>query len=132
MSDDMGQGGARTTPLWRDANRLLLLVEEAVRVFPRYHKYAIGADLRRQAMQICCLVARAFAANANGRLRQVELLVTAVDDLKITIQLAKELKAFRHFKEFQAIAELSVVVGKQSGGWRRRMVPRPEPGRNSA
>ena len=35
--------------LWRDANRLMLVIEEAVRKFPRYHKYAIGTDLRRQA-----------------------------------------------------------------------------------
>jgi len=120
MADDTQQGGARTTPLWRDANRLLLLVEEAVHHFPRYHKYAIGGDLRRQAMLVCRLVARAFN-DTGGRSRQVEFLVVAVDDLKIQIQLAKELHVFRHFKEFQAIAELAVMVGRQSGGWRRRV-----------
>jgi hypothetical protein len=73
--------------LWRDANRLLLLIEEAVRFFPRYHKYAIGADLRRQAMLICRLVARAFSDGGGGRSRQVEFLVAAVDDLKIQRQV---------------------------------------------
>ena len=46
------------TPLWRDANRLLLAIEEAVSHFPRYHKYAIGTDLRHQAMEgsvLCAL-----------------------------------------------------------------------------
>ncbi len=43
-------------------------------------------------------------------------LVTAVNDLKLTVQLAKELEAFKSFKEFQAIAELAVTVGKQGGG----------------
>jgi len=76
MADDTQQGGARGTPLWRDANRLLLLVEEAVRHFPRYHKFAIGTDLRRQAMLICRLVARAFN-DTGGRSRQVEALVVA-------------------------------------------------------
>jgi hypothetical protein len=48
----------RSLPIWRDASRLLLLVEEAVRHFPRYHKDALGADLRRQAMLVCRLIVR--------------------------------------------------------------------------
>ena len=40
-------------PMWRDARRLLVLTEEAVRRFPRYHEYTLGSDLRRQAMQVC-------------------------------------------------------------------------------
>lgn len=46
-------------PIWRDANRLLLEIEQAVRGFPRYHKYAVGTDMRRQAMMICRLLVRA-------------------------------------------------------------------------
>ncbi|TAG48817.1 MAG: hypothetical protein EAZ30_06585 [Betaproteobacteria bacterium] len=49
----------QTLPLWRDANRCLLLVQRAVSDFPRCHKYAVGAELRRLAMEICRLVARA-------------------------------------------------------------------------
>ncbi len=37
-------------PLWRAATRFLLEIEDAVRRFPRYHKYTLGSDLRRQAM----------------------------------------------------------------------------------
>jgi len=67
-----------------------------------------------------CLIVRAW--NDKGqRERQVARLVVAIDDLKIQIQLAKELRVFRHFREFQAIVELVVAVGKQSGGWRRRV-----------
>jgi len=29
-------------PLWQDANQLLLLIEDAVQQFPRYHKYTPG------------------------------------------------------------------------------------------
>ncbi|WP_201246556.1 hypothetical protein [Halochromatium salexigens] len=45
-------------PFWRDANRLLLAIDQAVRDLPRYHKYTLGTDLRRQAMTICQLVRR--------------------------------------------------------------------------
>lgn len=39
-------------------------------------------------------------------------MVGAVDDIKLQIQLAKELQAFRSFNEFKAIAELAVDLGK--------------------
>lgn len=40
-------------PIWKDAVALATLLEEAVRRFPRYHKYALGSDLRRQAYVVC-------------------------------------------------------------------------------
>ena len=110
--------GLQKMPIWRDANALLLAIEQAVRHFPRYHKYAIGQDLRRQAMLVCRLIAEA-CRERQARSQRVQRLNACVDDLKIQIQLAKELQAFRHFTEFQQIAELAVAVGKQSGAWKR-------------
>lgn len=46
-------------PICRDANRLLLAVEQCARSFPRNHKYQVGADLRHQAMQVARLARRA-------------------------------------------------------------------------
>ena len=45
----------------------------------------------------------------------------AVDDLKLQIQLAKELQVFRNFAEFERLSVLAVQIGKQSGGWLRRV-----------
>lgn len=112
-------------PIWRDAQRLLVLTEDAVRRFPRYHKYTLGSDLRRQAMQVCRLVNRAWR-DPQGRLRHVEHLVMAVDEFKLLLQLGKEVRAFSGFGQFQQLAELAVGLGKQSGGWRRRLAARPE------
>jgi len=41
-------GGLLT--IMQNAERLLGCIEQAVRGFPRYNKYPLGADLRRQAM----------------------------------------------------------------------------------
>ncbi|HEB87395.1 MAG TPA: four helix bundle protein [Gammaproteobacteria bacterium] len=79
-------------PIWRDANRLLVVIEEAVRRFPRYHKYTLGTDLRRQAMGICRLIVRAYNEKTN-RPRHVRRLSLAVDDLKVLVQLGKEVRA---------------------------------------
>lgn len=108
-------------PLWRDASRFLVEVERAVRQFPRYHKYTLGSELRRQAMAICRLVARAAQSNAIGqRERLLEQLVWQVEDTKMSVQLAKELEAFASFAQFQRLAEQAVALGKQSGGWWKR------------
>ena len=125
MNANRGTGLNQLT-LWRDATRLLKLIEEAVRRFPRYHKYTLGSDLRRQAMTVCRLILRAWHAR-DDRARQLDRLVLAVDDLKLLIQLGKELGAFASFAEFQGIAEAAVTLGRQSGGWQRRAGQPPSP-----
>lgn len=95
-------------PIWRDSSRLLVLIEEAVKRFPRYHKYTLGSDLRRQAMNVHRLLVRALNAKGPERQRQVERLNLAVDDLKLMIQLGKEIQAFQSFRQFEEIAGLAV------------------------
>jgi hypothetical protein len=96
--------------------RLAVEIGSAVRGFSRYHKYTLGADLRRQAAEVCRWVARAVRF-PEQRLRTLEALVMEVENLKITVQLAKKVQAFSSFAQFQRVVELAVLVGKQSGGW---------------
>ncbi len=120
----------KSIPIWRDANALLIAVENTVRHFPRYHKYTLGSEMRLKAMQICRLIAYAWQ-NKSRTPTVLPRLVDAVDDLKIQIQLAKELQALQNFAHFQQLTELAVSVGKQSGGWYRR-VAKPELADSSA
>lgn len=111
----------RQTPLWRDSNRFLVEVENAVRAFPRYHKYTLGSDPRRQAMSVCHLVARAAQSRAGPeRARPLEQLVWQMEDVKMSLQLGKELEVFASFAQFQRLAEQAVATGLQSGGWWKR------------
>lgn len=104
-------------PRWRDANRLLLTIAQAVRDFdarrpesacyaqtsitktrfapigPRYHKCALGTEMRRQAMMICRLVSRAVS-RGDDQLQRVVHLLEAVDDLRLRNQLREALLAF--------------------------------------
>ena len=107
-------------PIWKDAVALATLLEEAVRRFPRYHKYALGTDLRRQAYAVCRGVVVANGER-EGRARAVERLAVTVEKLKLLVQMGKEVKAFASFKEFERAAELAVALSKQSGGWRRSL-----------
>ena len=113
----------RHLPVWKTALDLAVHLEQAVRRFPRYHKYTLGSELRQTAQRICRLVARANEARDAGRMATLDELVGAVEEMKTLLTLAQEIKAFGHFNDFAAAAELSVSLGKQSGGWRRRVRP---------
>ena len=111
----------RQTALWQDSNRFLVEVETAVRTFPRHHKYTLGSDLRREAMNICRLVARAAQSRAGPeRARLLEQLVWQVEDVNMSLQLGKELEVFASFAQFQRLAEQAVAMGRESGGWWKR------------
>ena len=107
-------------PIWRDAMRLAVEMELAVRGFPRYHKYTRGTELRQAAHLICQEVAHA-ALWAPLRLQTLQRLVERIEALKISVQRAKELRAFANFAQFQRVVELAVLVGRQSGGWLKRV-----------
>lgn len=83
-------------PIWRSANRLLLEIEQAVRGFSRYHKYTIGQHLRETAMRIGQALHRTFSRR-NSQIKKVQQVAELIDDIKMQIQLAKELHAFHSF-----------------------------------
>jgi len=110
-------------PIYRDCRRLLVHTEEAVRRFARYHKYTVGADLRRQAMAVMRGVHHAVFDKAR-QAEHIEALVWRVDDYKLMLQLAMEVGAFTQgakgvpsFAAFETAAELAAGIGKQCGGW---------------
>ena len=91
-------------PILRDARLMMVEVERIVKDFPRYHKYTLGTQLRKKAMQIYQLVSRVIQHKQN-RQRWIESLVYAVDD----------------FKCFERLARYSLALNKQSKSWQQNM-----------
>jgi hypothetical protein len=106
-------------PIVKAAERLMLEIEQAVRRFPRYHKYTHGTRLREQAMAIARLAHRAWRDQGNRGMWTAKL-VWAVDDLKLSLQLGKQIEAFASFAQFEMLARLCADLGKQCGGWRKQ------------
>lgn len=104
----------------KSAARLRASIETAWIRCARRHKYGIGADLRDQATAVLRCTHRAWR-DRSRQLQLVRELVIAIDDLKLTVQLAKDVAAFASFNEFEAIARLVDDVGRQSGGWLKRL-----------
>ncbi len=120
-------------PVWRSSHRLVVMVEQSVQGFSRYNKYTLGSELRLSALRCCRLLVRALNTASSQRLRWVTRLQHQVDDVKLLLQVAKELKMFSSFSQFQALSELAVSLGKQVGQWRRKLTPLvPEAGRHAS
>jgi len=52
--------GLTYLPIWRDANQFLLAIEKVVKLFPKYHKYTLGSELRKNALKVCNLIHQAW------------------------------------------------------------------------
>ena len=120
---------ANQPPVYRDAKRMVLLAEQAVENFSRYRKYTIGTDLREQCMKVLRLVHRA-CRDKKQLTKHLKNTLLALDDVKLTLQVAKDLQAFQSFAVFEQIAELVFSISKQCGGW-LRSIGRTEPNSSS-
>nr|BBJ03773.1 hypothetical protein YBY_16210 [Marinobacter nauticus] len=104
----------------KKAERLLIDIEQAVRGFVRYHKYTLGTDLRTQAMAIVRLCHRAWR-DRSRQLHWVSELIWAIDELKLSLQLGSQLKAFKNFSQFERLIRAAEEVGRSAGGWKRQL-----------
>ncbi|WP_223571772.1 four helix bundle protein [Xanthomonas citri] len=106
-------------PIIKACERLLVEIEQCVRRFVRYHRYAIGTDLRKQAMTVYRNANRAWRDREN-QARWVRQLVWDIDELKQHLQTAKLLNACSSFRQFEMLARLAEQLGAQAGGWHRQ------------
>lgn len=117
-------------PIAKAAENLLVSIEQAVRRFPRYHRYTAGTDLRAKAKEVSVLVHRAW----RDKRRQVEWtrhLIFAIDGLKIELQLCSRLQAFGSFAQFELLIRMAKDIGKQAGGWYRQQIGSHPKGQNA-
>jgi len=104
----------------RKAEALAVAIENAVRGFARFNKYAIGSELRAAAMLVVKVCNRAWR-DRSRQMQWVDKLVWVIDELKVVVQLAKQLNAFKSFSQFEAIIRMADDVGRCAGGWRRAL-----------
>ena len=102
-------------PIFKSAMGLAVYMEQIVRGFERYHKYTMGVELRQKSKELLFLVNRANLSR-DKTLALTELR-DGCEDMKMLIQLSKELKAFTSFKQFEYSSMLTVGICKQAQGW---------------
>ena len=104
-------------PIFKSAMDLAIYMEQIVKKFDKYHKYTIGVDLRQKSKEILFLLNRANLTK--DKALALTKLRDCCEDMKMLVQLSKELQAFRSFKQFEFSSMLVVSVCKQSQGWLR-------------
>jgi len=102
-------------PIFRSALELCVYIETIVKSFDKYHKYTIGEDMWKFSKDML------FIINPVGFVKDKTRVLTKLrdrcEDMKMLLLIAKELKAFKSFKQFEYSSKLSVDVCKQSQAW---------------
>lgn len=102
-------------PIYKKAMDLVIYFEKIVKNFSRYHKYTVGTELRNLSREILRLIVK---ANSVKDKREALLNVREkIEELKISIKICKEIKAFRSFKSFEYSVRSVVNIAKQNEGW---------------
>jgi len=93
---------------------LAVKIDSIVKGLPRYHKYTLGQEMRQQTIDLVLFVAR--ANRREDRMRWVTELCHRTEDLKITCNLGRELRAFDSFKQFALVMQQVVDISRQAQG----------------
>ncbi len=107
-------------PIYKASLDFCVYMEQIVRNFDRYHKYTIGTDLRENAKKILFLIHRANIDTQNKE-KHIKSLIFTVEDTKVLINLAKELKVYKSFKSYEHSLKLVVLVVRQAQAWYKNL-----------
>ena len=102
-------------PIYRDAMRLAVHVENIVRSFARYHKYTLGSELRSGTRRIVELIVK-----ANGSREREPVLYELremIDQVTITARICQEVMGYKTFEGFTTTVEGLVLLARQNEGW---------------
>lgn len=103
-------------PVYKDTYKLLLLVYEITKNFPREYKYTLGQDMKRDGLQ---LVRSIYRANrAENKKVHLEEFLDNFEILKLEIRLCVDLKILSIKMQSQTTALLE-SIGKQITGWKK-------------
>jgi len=102
-------------PIYRDAMRLAVHIENTVRGFARYHKYTLGSELRNGSRRIVELIVK---ANSSRERESVLLeLRELIEQVTIAARICQEVKGYKTFEGFTTTVEGLVLIARQNEGW---------------
>jgi hypothetical protein len=108
-------------PVFADAYRLALRVDELAEKFPARARPALGADLRRASQHLLGLIIAANdlpAAQREGALRD---LLWQAEQFQVLLRLAKDRCLLPGLKSYEQCANLANSVCRQTQGWMRAL-----------
>ncbi len=111
-------------PIYKQALDLAVYLEKAVSGFSRYHKYSLGADLRKIARHNITLIVR--ANSETERLATLLALRYSLEELMVCLRITKELQVFKSLNSFVYALDLTLQLSRQNEGWIKSLKKLPE------
>ena len=113
-------------PTFKQALDLNVYIEDSVKAFSRFHKYGIGSELRQKARAVLYGIYKIYFSKE--KVASILELRDTIEELKIIIYLAKELKSLRDFRQFELLSQMARELAKQAQGWLNSQKPYPQKG----
>jgi len=105
-------------PVYKDTYQLVIKIFECTKNFSKEYKYTLGADLKKDAMQLLRTIYK-----INRSLSKKELLEVFLDEfelVKMQIRLCVDLKVMP-IRAQAALALMLEQIGKQITGWHKSL-----------
>ena len=103
-------------PIYKATMDAIVMLERVTQRFPKRHKYALGVRLVETATDCVLWIARAQRRQA--RMLALDRLCDRIEELRLLVQVGKEVQAFFSFAEYMQVMEQVVNVAKQAEAWR--------------
>jgi len=108
-----------TLPVFKDVYKLILLIFQYTKDFPKEYKHGLGNDLKRDGI---VLVRSIYRANkAKSKVVYLEEFLDDFEVLKLEIRLCADMKIISLKKQAQ-LSLLMDGIGKQITAWRNASV----------
>ena len=105
-------------PVNKDTYQLVMKIFECTKNFSKEYKYTIGADLKKDAMQLLRTI---YKANRSaGKKELLEVFLDEFELVKMQIRLCVDLKVMP-LRAQASVAQMLESIGKQITGWHKSL-----------
>lgn len=105
----------QTLTLYKISFDICVYFEKIVKKFDRYHKYAIGTDLKNMSRKITLQVIK--TSLSRYKYNPINELVLLIEELKLLTRICQEIKAFPNKNSYGYISKQIVILSNQSMDW---------------
>ncbi|HNW15800.1 four helix bundle protein [bacterium] len=103
--------------IYRKSMELTVFIEQIVAHFSQYHKYTIGSKLRDLTYSTTVMIIKINNRPKAERKELLHDLRETIEEIKVCLNIAKELKAFNNINSYFHASKLAVDISRQSEGW---------------
>ena len=105
-------------PVYKDTYQLVMKIFECTKNFSKEYKYTIGADLKKDAMQLLRTIYKANRSTEKKEL--LEIFLDEFELVKMQIRLCVDLKVMP-LRAQASLAQMLESIGKQIIGWHKSL-----------